>query len=349
MKLVIWISLVLIKKIPVLICQAVCPPGWFGSKCQYLCHCDTIVGCDVSGERSTKCDSGWFGLACQYQDLTSINGTSITTNLPSTSTVWLTDRNATTCNDAQGLLSVTVSWDTAYPITWFRVQVNDEYMNNGFRFTLTTVSYQTLSCNNSQISIVNARTVDYKCQVYETVQQLTVTGSAVKDLCSLYINGGRNFALKQKTDQTGIYYESGLSYPSTLAVDGNTNSHLYKGSCSHTTDNVSLSTYPASWTLTFDSPKMVNRFVLVNRADCCSARLQHFLLETYDLSDNKVRNYQDSTNISLIYTVTTLIQKAISKIRVLATVKETIDIVFFVTLCEVFLYGGTSILISFTI
>ncbi|GFR67787.1 hypothetical protein ElyMa_000259000 [Elysia marginata] len=41
--------------------------GWFGTNCQYQCHCADSAPCDkVDGSCSSGCHSDWFGPACQY-------------------------------------------------------------------------------------------------------------------------------------------------------------------------------------------------------------------------------------------------------------------------------------------
>ncbi|KAH9489053.1 hypothetical protein Btru_059354 [Bulinus truncatus] len=99
--------------------------GWFGSNCQYLCHCDSSGSCDVNGQCSTKCASGWFGLNCQYQDLATVPGVTLSTTPVQTTPTWLTDSDDLTCNVDQNIRSLRILWNTTYPFTWMRVKLAD--------------------------------------------------------------------------------------------------------------------------------------------------------------------------------------------------------------------------------
>ncbi|CAL1539558.1 unnamed protein product, partial [Lymnaea stagnalis] len=76
-----------------------CDTGWFGSKCQFKCHCESA--CKATGECTggATCARGWFGLHCQKQDLLTIANTTITLEPEQTSSSWLTDSDDATCND----------------------------------------------------------------------------------------------------------------------------------------------------------------------------------------------------------------------------------------------------------
>ncbi|CAG5123095.1 unnamed protein product, partial [Candidula unifasciata] len=45
-----------------------CPVGWFGSKCQFKCHCSSSDKCSSNGEcpGDLRCQAGYFGPSCQY-------------------------------------------------------------------------------------------------------------------------------------------------------------------------------------------------------------------------------------------------------------------------------------------
>ncbi|KAK6991306.1 multiple epidermal growth factor-like domains protein 6 [Biomphalaria glabrata] len=240
-----------------------CPDGWFGSKCQFMCHCERNTMCDTDGRCPTKCNTGWFGPGCQYEDLATVAGAQVSTSAVSSSTSWLTDRDVTTCNEDPGLDSITVQWDRPYPFTWLRIQYkNASNLQLNFVFTSSNISY---SCVNQLLAIVDTLTVDYRCEINDTMTSLRVTGPGLNGLCSLYVSGDRNVALKQPTDQTGTYQESNFFYTSSLAVDGDTNAFFLQNKCTHTTQDSTLSVYPASWTLTLDTARVVSRITIYNR------------------------------------------------------------------------------------
>ncbi|KAH9494733.1 hypothetical protein Btru_017739, partial [Bulinus truncatus] len=308
--------------------DAACPDGWFGSNCQYLCHCDVNNTCNDNGQCSTKCARGWFGQACQYQDLaTASSDASVTTSPTQTTTTWLTDGSDTTCNTDTNIQLVKISWNTTYPFTWLRVIPQDANPTSNLTLTFKTASNQTLKCINQQTFNLDAKTVDYRCDLNETIQELTVTGTGLKSLCSLYISGGRNVAIKQITQQTTTLTDA------ARAVDGNPNGQWSGNSCTHTSDTDPI----PSWTLTFDSAKVVNRYVLYNRADCCSVRLKNFKLETMFLNNTVMWTYQDTREPLLVYTVTEIQKNPVSKIRITATNK--VSNIVILTLCEVMVFG----------
>ncbi|KAK0069951.1 multiple epidermal growth factor-like domains protein 6, partial [Biomphalaria pfeifferi] len=99
----------------------VCKQGWFGGRCQYKCHCQSK--CDKDGlcvGDVPRCHSSWFGTKCQYQDLATINGVKITTNVKQ-NIQWLTDRDHQTCNTDPNSHSVTIVWNAEYWFTWMRI------------------------------------------------------------------------------------------------------------------------------------------------------------------------------------------------------------------------------------
>ncbi|XP_055887211.1 uncharacterized protein LOC106074751 isoform X2 [Biomphalaria glabrata] len=318
----------------VLVTAKACTSGWFGSKCQFMCHCSANGICDDTGRCSTKCDNGWFGQTCQYQDLATIPGATITTLPTQTTLTWLTDRDETTCNVDDKLTSIHISWDTPFPFTWLRLNVNtpDSLLAFTAAFKLST-NASTFSCNNPSVAIIDSKTVDYRCNLNDTITQLILTGPGLKSICSLYISGGRNVALRQSAEQTSTYIGNGLDLGPSLAVDGN--AHCRIGTTSHTDAEPS----PA-WTVTLENSKVVNRFVIYNRADCCLNRLKNFILTSLDINNNTLWTYQDTTpEAALIYTFTRLQSDPISRIRIVPTVKESSDTQYVVALCEVLMYG----------
>ncbi|XP_055886247.1 uncharacterized protein LOC106076992 isoform X3 [Biomphalaria glabrata] len=255
-----------------------CPDGWFGYKCQFMCHCDKNSKCDSDGQCPTKCNAGWFGQKCQYANL----------------------------------------------------ELN---------FVFTTSLNKSYSCIHKRLAKVDTATVDYRFAINETVIQMTVTGPSIEMLCSLYISGGRNVALKQTADQTGTYSEGNIWYRASLAVDGNTNSVFYNKTCSHTTDKLAQSVYPASWTLTLDTVKVINRITIYNRADSFSYRLSRFKLETLDTNNHTVWAFDDPAKVLRVYALNIMQQKPVKTIRISATWNDSYYHFPILTLCEVLVFG----------
>ncbi|XP_055887198.1 receptor-type tyrosine-protein phosphatase alpha-like isoform X1 [Biomphalaria glabrata] len=169
----------------------------------------------------------------------------------------------------------------------------------------------------------------------ETTTELTLTGPALKFLCSLYISGGRNVALKQTAEQSSNYMPGGGA---SLAVDGITNQCKFNdGSTSHTDEN-----QDSTWSLRLDTPKVVNRFVIYNRADCCWNRLKNFIMTAFDNSGKSLWTHRDTntnTDAPLIYEFTQIQENGLFKITISPTYRETVSSSLIVSLCEVFMYG----------
>uniref|UniRef100_A0A2C9M7R8 Uncharacterized protein n=1 Tax=Biomphalaria glabrata TaxID=6526 RepID=A0A2C9M7R8_BIOGL len=91
-----------------------------------------------------------------------------------------------------------------------------------------------------------------------------------------------------------------------------------------------------------DTPKVVNRFVIYNRADCCSNRLKNFSLTAFDNSGESLWTHRDTntnTDAPLIYEFTQIQKNGLFKITINPTYREKVSSYLIVSLCEVFMYG----------
>ncbi|KAK6991255.1 multiple epidermal growth factor-like domains protein 11, partial [Biomphalaria glabrata] len=240
-----------------------CDIGWFGDKCQYQCHCNTI--CKTSGDcTENKCSPGWFGYKCQYRDLMYLAKLDINRVI--------TDKEDSTCI-TRNLDNITISWNEANVFTWLRIVVNNETFLTDLQIQFQKdekSNAQILPCQNQRYYLVDSRTIDVWCDLEETFQVLRLTGKVILSLCTLNINGGRNFALKQKTNLSSTYSSTKYNYTqndtnSSNAVDGKS-SEIYlkfdQKSCAHTADGDKNPT----WSVEFP-PRMVTGYVLYDRTD----------------------------------------------------------------------------------
>ncbi|XP_059176293.1 uncharacterized protein LOC131955975 [Physella acuta] len=166
--------------------NSACLSGWFGPACQYKCHCANNY-CDDKGlcVSGSTCVRGWFGPSCQYQDLASKD--SIVT--PSNA---ITDGSDQTCADVR---SVTVRWGTGVYVGWVRVVLRE----NASSVNLTlkeTPSSADIKCGEQAKYRADSRLVDLFCNMKVKVIQVTLDFGAQKSVCSVYVSGGRNLALK---------------------------------------------------------------------------------------------------------------------------------------------------------
>ncbi|KAH9523232.1 hypothetical protein Btru_066168 [Bulinus truncatus] len=301
-------------------------PGTWGLDCNQTCpeDCDTL--CHPENGTCALC------LGCGTEDLASVPDATIVTFPTQTTTEWLTDSNDTTCNADINIQSLNISWNTSYPFTWIRFILKDATLKLNFNLTFGTKWTPLINCDRQEIFDLDGETVDYVCDVKETIQELTVTGAGLKSLCSFYISGGRNIALKEDAAQSTNYSYEARGYASS-AVDGGTDGEFLNGSCTHTLhEDVS-----PSWTLTLSTAKVISRYILYNRGDCCQSRLQYFKLETFDAKNNVLWWYQDKREILNVYTVTSIMKDPVSKIKISAT--NRVDNVVVLTLCELLVFG----------
>uniref|UniRef100_A0A2C9LEY1 protein-tyrosine-phosphatase n=1 Tax=Biomphalaria glabrata TaxID=6526 RepID=A0A2C9LEY1_BIOGL len=298
--------------------------------CVYQCHCNNLCsGIDGRCNTNTKCDTGWFGARCQYRDLLTI---------PRATTVvrsWLTDRDDSTCNNDTNFQEVSVSWPETYPVMGLRMVLNDRTMFSTVKIVFNT-NEGFKECINKTWSQVGQNTMDIRCEDNVITEKLRIQGK-LSSLCSLYINGGRNFAYKQQTQQSSTYTEAQGTkvFSSNLAVDGNTDNDFGSGSCTHT----AVGDKSPSFNLTFNTSYIVNQFILYNRNGINNNRLQGFRLSSFDDKNDSVDNIKDPyTSVQAIYFINGSSSKPIKYF----TIKETntaCNQCPFITLCEVETYG----------
>ncbi|KAI8485744.1 hypothetical protein Bbelb_365780 [Branchiostoma belcheri] len=90
---------------------------------------------------------------------------------------------------------------------------------------------------------------------------------------------GVNVALGKTANQTSTYLYGAAS----RAVDGNTGTNFFSGTCAHTTDTAgSLGETDPSWWVDLGQSYMITRVVIFNRRDCCSERLNPFNIHIGD-------------------------------------------------------------------
>ncbi|KAK6991061.1 platelet endothelial aggregation receptor 1, partial [Biomphalaria glabrata] len=115
----------------------------------------------------------------------------LTTNPLGMNISWLTDQNDYTCNTANDLKSVTVTWPElkAIPLSWTRVTVNEPQSLSKveLQFTKEGTAEKSL-CLNETFAEVNNKTLDRRCNDDVTITSLTLSGN-LSSLCSFYISG----------------------------------------------------------------------------------------------------------------------------------------------------------------
>ncbi|XP_002732335.1 uncharacterized protein LOC100366648 [Saccoglossus kowalevskii] len=74
-----------------------------------------------------------------------------------------------------------------------------------------------------------------------------------------------NVAVGHTASISGLQY---ANYPASLAVNGNTNSNFFEGSCTHSTDS-----YEPWFKVDLDGTYKIHEVVITNRKDCCDFRI----------------------------------------------------------------------------
>ncbi|XP_059169921.1 uncharacterized protein LOC131951607 [Physella acuta] len=224
--------------------EAVCDYGWFGPNCEYMCRCERKM-CDGGGvcRDGARCQKGWFGPSCQYWNLINMNITGIE---PTTEA---TDEQEDTCTFVQNLK---ISWKSArFEISWIRLIVRDKVNTTEPEVRLNGSATK---CPDQTVSHYDRKTIDVYCNASSLVHTIHIYVPGL-NVCSVYISGGRNVALRQATN------ESSRPFNSKLAVDGNRNGNYNSGSCTHSDSDHKNPT----WEVRLTSPQSINRFVLYNR------------------------------------------------------------------------------------
>ncbi|CAL1537367.1 unnamed protein product [Lymnaea stagnalis] len=314
-----------------------CKPGWFGSSCQYKCRCTNHL-CTTDGEcpDGDQCEQMWFGPACQYEDLVRVGQVRTT---PPTKLDIVTDGSDRTC--LTNITSLELVWNTSYPFTWLRITGLYAVVMPGYHVTFKDSKNSTVNCTDQRNNRVNSRTADIFCDLNVTVQEIHIAGAKgeAMDVCSFYVSGGQNVALKQNATQSGVWKEHNIAHAALLAVDGNRDNDLSQGSCAHTD-------VPGSprWQVTLARPSRVNRYVIYNRKrdagtpkEWPSSRLTGFILKSFSQDDGQVFEYRDQSGVAkYVYTVVSASTAPVSKVEITGVGKGYDG---FLELCEVEVYG----------
>ncbi|CAL1536343.1 unnamed protein product [Lymnaea stagnalis] len=327
-------------------CKVACDIGWFGPNCQYMCHC-TDEKCDVNGLclNDSFCEFGWFGPGCQYVDL--CQDAKLTTTPPHNLAL-TADADDETC--VINLSSISLEWTTPIAFTWVRlVLLEPDYRD------LVTLSFKEANadgtfwnCTNLEKNVIDKRTTDFYCDVNVVISQIVISLKERKSVCSLYVSGGRNIALRQYTHQSSTSSKLGFNLTkSSNAVDGSTVSSLDFGSCSHTETGEPN----PSWTVTFLTPQIINRYVIYNNFEsidtkCCPGGLQDFRLTSVNIDLMNVFSYTDATlkDPLFIYNIPTPgIKESITSVTIASTITSVFDVfAHYLSFCEVEIYGDSA-------
>ncbi|BFZ11376.1 hypothetical protein BsWGS_14415 [Bradybaena similaris] len=334
-----WTFLLLVAAL--ITCSAMageCPQGLFGRGCRYKCHCQSA--CDDNGECLDKagCQPGWFGPACQYVDMA--NDSAVVQKANGGKITRLTDGDDQTCFPTTSTTkSVNLTWTEPFLFTWMRIHGWDQDLIQNISVRFGSAGSDMLDCRNPRNATVNCSTLDLYCDLERPITSINLAGGAVKTLCSVYVSGGRNVAFLGNATQSSTF--SGYTKSKAInAVDGNRSQDYEQGSCSHTDIRQNY----ATWNITFSLPQLIQRILIYNRnePDGIGERLRGFILKASS-SSNTTFTYTDrSDKAQGVYKLPFETNNTpISRVGIQATNRDLEYNSYFVTLCEVEIYGDS--------
>ncbi|XP_055885022.1 uncharacterized protein LOC106071561 isoform X2 [Biomphalaria glabrata] len=313
-----WILLIAIGLVQ---CQDFCNIKNYTPQCQYACRCNG--SCDSIGNcLGSSCSDGWFGTACQYSDVT--NNAMI---LPKSAETLRANSSRQDCGQRVGPHFVILTWNLALPFTWLRIKII-----NKTTFKNISLSLNDALCQRTKIFSTDDTTLDLYCDNNVSMTTLKLEGDSVGNICTIFVSGGRNFALFQKTEQSSTHESH--NYDSQFAVDGMVRFHCIFYGCSHTNQRDLC----PSWTVRFDQDYYIYKCVIYNR-NAERQRLKGFVLEMLDQRNSTLFRYEDSEPTKLVYTVLNLNGGSVAAINVSQKNWYGPDLVPYVSINEFEAYG----------
>ncbi|GFR61541.1 scavenger receptor class F member 2, partial [Elysia marginata] len=321
--------------------------GWFGqTSCKYLCHCYNEVQCDwMTGKCPGRCAKGWFGPACQYVS------SRYRVRSPSLLQPTLSNGDDNSCvplfaiqaiSDLSPFQEILIDFDAPMLVTWVRIVGISTAQAASQNVKIEGLGGSSpCDPSKSQTVIQVDKTMDIFCEAFQPVGHLKLQFmQGISELCSLYISGGRNVALRQKTSQTttwSTYWVSGNAVNGKLGtIDGGDS--VLQEECTHT----ALGHGDQSWTVEFSNKCYFSQIVIYNRRNpsrvCCEDRLKGFLLTAYN-GYTEIFNHRDHIATKQdVYTVVNSQSKGltgpVTKIEIVKNRRSPI-----LTLCEVMVFG----------
>ncbi|BFZ15400.1 hypothetical protein BsWGS_18439 [Bradybaena similaris] len=217
----------------------------------YQCQCHRGSWCHVNGTCPFPggCTPGFFGPGCQYRDLCY---TQCARQVPS----FVRDRDASTCNPDSSSMFLDITFNNDQIFDWFRITVNND--SSLLEFNVTVNDRE--ACKNEKRLVVDPNIVDVVCDNTHLLSKITLTGPAVRHICTVNVSGGRNVAWRQFANQSSIYHDeddpgdaftavSNLNYPTNPI-------------CSRT--QAEANPY---WLLTYNRPQIITQIRVLTRND----------------------------------------------------------------------------------
>ncbi|KAH9515251.1 hypothetical protein Btru_014005 [Bulinus truncatus] len=254
--------------------------SYFGPNLEFKCNCEAN-DCNNNGLCNTRCIKPFFGYLCQYVDR-GINA--FQKGIPELA--FLVDHDDKTCNDNE-VLEPKLTFEMEITFVFLRIVYKD------LPFTLThkkyniiisfTTDYDVVDCEEQQIREVNKNTADFFCAKKYDFKSISIRGPGVEYVCSMYISGGRNLAIKRPVNSQPE------SISKVYAVDGLDSKKCFKTALTHVTPSM---LYP-SWSITVPRNIFIQSIHIYNAKESEKGHLANFTLKFFDDRNREARKSID--------------------------------------------------------
>ncbi|XP_055873673.1 uncharacterized protein LOC106052547 [Biomphalaria glabrata] len=287
----------------------------------FVCHCHDF-NCSSDGScagDSAECAKGWFNPGCQIRSLSGDENGPLGL---------LADNNDSSCDNITVPVSIKLK-DKSF-FTYIRIIVEKPEYLGGFAIYFN-VDDTKVVCQGVKLLPLDNRTMDIYCHDGPfVVDEVFLSWSGVKQVCSVYISGGQNFALFQNTSLDSNDQQDNST---RLAVDGRKS---FSDPCFTGLPTVGDQT----WTLTFAVHKIVNEIIIHRklRGDGYTF-MNGFYVMGYNEEGKLLFRYNDTgtSKGSLTIWILTEVSAPMKKIVIaMDNASET----RYLELCEVEAFGG---------
>ncbi|XP_013075148.2 uncharacterized protein LOC106061530 [Biomphalaria glabrata] len=308
-----------------------CGTKWFGPKCQFMCQCQD--GCDTQGQclGTKECNEDWIEHACQYRSIPFITETFGINNVGSPASSILQDEDDSTCLNDDEIRSVKILMFPKIVFLWIRLVVDNADLVDKITVhgeDTSDVLTKEFDCLRQQFTIVNNKTVYIRCDMNGAVNSIILKGEGLTSLCTIQINLGRNFALRQRTEQTTTVVNNFAS----KAVDGDWSGDVTRGSCTETNNVID---FTPTWFLTLDEEIAVNiiAIILPDKSTSMSRDLLNYKILALDKYDSLILDMMLENTDFIVNIYKALIKKVIIQ------AKNKTSTMASLSLCEVLVLG----------
>ncbi|XP_055872691.1 uncharacterized protein LOC106056041 [Biomphalaria glabrata] len=255
-----------------------CLPGWFGTKCDKLCHCNNSQ-CLMNGncKENVTCLPGFFGLQCQYKDVIM----SAEVNRQE-----MKFRHFVKCfNNFTVKDPLNIIFPSSERISSIQIEAvsKDDLLDLQLYFLqIPNISCFVGPCLNRRDIYVDRNTLIVMCNISSNICMVSISFKGLpkpRRLCAVYVNAGRNVAPGSQVTMSSYYNDTfGRVSRGSLSVDGESLS------CSTSAVNDSNPV----WKMSFLNAMRIDE-ILINFGD--TSPEETFILKFYDDKGNTINKW----------------------------------------------------------